>query len=105
LMYRIVAPSDELLRNITAAAGPLANVNKVLEIPPVMLHALDGFETVVVKFSTDIPCLTNWGQPFLIGPGSIHVAHTDHECISKVQIAQAVEIYVKMVKDLKNRKD
>ncbi|MSO21431.1 MAG: M20/M25/M40 family metallo-hydrolase [Acidobacteria bacterium] len=117
LMYRIVAPGDTLLAQVTEAAGTLAEVRRVLEIPPVKLGTIDGLadgmstsgvgtaaEGVIVKFSTDIPCLTNWGQPFLLGPGSIHVAHTDNEHIPKAQLAEAVDIYMKMVKLLKSRK-
>jgi acetylornithine deacetylase len=58
-------------------------------------------ETTVVAFATDIPALTAWGKPYLIGPGSIHVAHTDQERIAKAELMQAVEIYVNMVKHLK----
>ena len=64
---------------------------------------MDGMETAVVAFATDIPSLTAWGQPFLIGPGSIHVAHTENERISKAELMQAAEIYVNMVKKLKGR--
>jgi acetylornithine deacetylase len=105
LMYRIVAPTDELLAQITETVGALGTVRKVLEIPPVKLGKiaeLNGrIDTAVVRFSTDIPCLTNWGQPFLLGPGSIHVAHTENEHIPKAQLAEAVEIYMHMVKILK----
>ena len=101
LMYRLVGPGEPLLESIRVAAGNLAAVKKLLEIPPVKLSSMDGLETTVVAFATDIPSLSAWGQPFLIGPGSIHVAHTDHERIAKAELVQATEIYVKMVKKLK----
>ena len=101
LMYRLVGPGEPLLESIRVAAGNLAAVKKLLEIPPVNLSSMDGLETTVVAFATDIPSLSAWGQPFLIGPGSIHVAHTDHERIAKAELVQATEIYVKMVKKLK----
>jgi acetylornithine deacetylase len=108
LMYRTVAQPDALLQQIVDTVGAQASVRKVLEIPPVKLGTIAELEgridTAVVKFSTDIPCLTNWGQPFLFGPGSIHVAHTDNEFIPKAQLAEAVEIYMQMVKILKARK-
>ena len=62
---------------------------------------MDGIAPTVVAFATDIPSLTAWGQPYLIGPGSIHVAHTADERIAKSELMQAAEIYVKMVKKLK----
>ena len=102
VMYRLVGPGDELQQAVERVVGNLVTVKKVLEIPPVKLGRMDGLETVVVAFSTDIPALSNWGQPFLLGPGSVRVAHTDHERISKAELVQAVEIYVKMVRKLKD---
>jgi acetylornithine deacetylase len=62
---------------------------------------LDGLPTTVVAFTTDIPSFNGaWGQPFLIGPGSIHVAHTAEERISKTELTAAVEIYARMVRQL-----
>jgi acetylornithine deacetylase len=108
LMYRTVAQTDDMLRQITETVGKLAAVRRVLEIPPVKCGRIEELseqvETDVVKFATDIPNLTNWGAPFLFGPGSIHVAHTDNEHIPKAQLAEAVDIYMKMVKILKARK-
>lgn len=103
VMYRIVGPGKELQQAVERAVGHLVAVKKVLEIPPIRLGRMDGLETTVVAFSTDIPALSNWGQPFLLGPGSVRVAHTEHERISKAELMQAVEIYVKMVKKLKEQ--
>lgn len=101
VMYRLVSPADEVQQAVERAVGNLVEVKQILQIPPVRLGRLEGFETTVVAFCTDIPSLTNWGQPFLLGPGSIRVAHTEHERIAKAELLQAVEIYVKMVKKLK----
>ena len=101
VMYRVVRPADEIVEAVRRRVGELVTVQKVLEIPPVQLGRMDGLETTVVAFSTDIPALTNWGQPFLLGPGSVRVAHTENERIAKQELVQAVEIYVKMVKKLK----
>ena len=100
-MCRLVRPGHELFGRIKLAVGGLATVRKVLEIPPVKLGTMDGLETTVVAFATDIPSLTAWGQPFLIGPGSVQVAHTENERIAKAELVQAAEIYVNMVKTLK----
>ena len=101
LMYRLVASGDELFASIQAAVGDLASVTKVLQIPAVHLVGMDGIETTVVAFATDIPALPAWGQPFLLGPGSILVAHSENEYIAKSELMRAAEIYVKMVKKLK----
>ena len=67
---------------------------------PVRLMALDGFEQTIVRFTTDIPYLTNWGTPLLIGPGSILDAHTEHERVSKSDLVKAVEIYANLARRL-----
>ena len=66
--------------------------------------SLDGIETTVVAYTTDIPAFgTSWGQPFLFGPGTIHVAHTLEERVPKQQLLDAVELYQRMVQDLWKR--
>jgi len=102
LLYRLVGPTEELRRQIVETVGELAKVDFYLEIPFVRLRAVDGWPTMVAAFTTDIPALTNWGEPLLVGPGSIHVAHTDQERIPKDQLLEAVQIYKRMVKQLKN---
>lgn len=67
---------------------------------PVRLFALDGFEQMVARFTTDIPYLSTWGRALLIGPGSILVAHTDAEKIRKRELIEAVEIYFRLVQSL-----
>lgn len=64
---------------------------------PVRLFTVPGFDECVVRFTTDVPYLSKWGKPLLIGPGSIFVAHTDHERISKRELESAVDLYVKLV--------
>lgn len=100
LLYRLIAPADELRRQILAAVGDLAEVNFVLEIPFMRLHTLDGLPTLIAAFTTDIPALTRWGEPVLVGPGSIHVAHTEHEHIEKAQLTAAVDLYCTIAKRL-----
>ena len=100
LLYRLIGPTDELRREIERAVSGLAKVEFVLEIPFLRLRTLDGFPTMVAAFTTDIPALTNWGQPLLIGPGSIHVAHTEGEYIEKQQLSDAVDLYCSIAKKL-----
>ena len=100
LLYRLVGPSQELRQKIVAAVGDLARVEFTLEIPFVRLRTLDGLPSMVAAFTTDIPALSNWGQPLLIGPGSIHVAHTEGEYVEKKQLSDAVELYCSIAKKL-----
>jgi acetylornithine deacetylase len=100
LLIRLVGPSDNVRRQITAAAGDKAEANFILEIPFIELGTVPGIETMIAKFTTDIPALTNWGKPVLVGPGSIHVAHTDGEFIEKKQLTDAVDLYVQVARHL-----
>jgi acetylornithine deacetylase len=100
LFYRLVGPSDALRREITQAVGELAEVRFTRETPFLRLRTLEGLPTMVAAFTTDIPSLPNWGEPLLLGPGSIHVAHTEGEFVEKAQLAEAVEIYFAMAKKL-----
>ncbi len=100
LLYRLVGPSQELRRQILETAGSLVKVEVPLELPFLRLRTVDGLPTMIAAFTTDIPKLTNWGEPLLIGPGSIHVAHTDGEFIEKQQLAEAIDLYCAIAKRL-----
>lgn len=93
LLYRLIGPAENLREDIVAIVGDLVKVEFTLEIPAVRLRTFEGLPTMVAAFTTDIPALSNWGQPMLIGPGSIHVAHTEGEHVTKQQLHEAVEAY------------
>ena len=101
LFIRLVDDGHSTRAAVRQAAGAKAEVREVLTIPAVHLGSLPGFETTIVSYTTDIPAFGGaWGQPYLIGPGSIHVAHTLEERIPKAQILEAVQIYKRMVQQL-----
>jgi acetylornithine deacetylase len=100
LLVRLVGPSDEIRAAILRSCEGLCEVVFSLELPFVQMRALDGFNTMIAKFTTDVPSLTHWGEPFLIGPGSIHVAHTPDEKIAKRELHEAVELYVRLGRQL-----
>ncbi|HEY4011167.1 MAG TPA: M20/M25/M40 family metallo-hydrolase [Acidobacteriaceae bacterium] len=100
LLVRLVGPGKDVRDAILRAVDGRCEVVFSLELPFVEMRAIDGFETMVAKFTTDVPSLTNWGEPFLLGPGSIHVAHTPDERIRKAEILEAVELYVKLARRL-----
>ena len=93
LLYRLIGPTAALREEIVRTVGNLAKVDFTLEIPFVRLRTFEGLPTMVAAFTTDIPALSNWGQPLLIGPGSIHVAHTDGEHVDKKELLAAVDLY------------
>lgn len=100
LLYRLIGPTDKLRRDIQEAVAGLARADFVLEIPFVKLRTLDGVPTMIAAFTTDIPALTNWGEPLLLGPGSIHVAHTEGEYVEKKQLHEAVDLYCQVARQL-----
>jgi acetylornithine deacetylase len=105
IFIRLVGDSASTRQAIADAVRGRVECREVLEIPVVRLGAIDGFETTVVAYTTDIPAFGGkWGQPFLIGPGTIHVAHTLDERVPKRQLIDAVEIYQRMVEELWKRK-
>lgn len=100
ILVRLVGPGEEIRQAILKAVNGRCEVRFSLELPFVQMRALDGFETMVAKFTTDVPSLTNWGEPFLLGPGSIHVAHTPDERIAKRELLEAVDLYHTLAKRL-----
>jgi len=102
IMFRTVGDPAAIRAAVQrAATARAAEAREVLYHPALRLEPFDGLPTTVVAFATDIPVLQGvWGKPFLIGPGSIHVAHTAEEHIPKRQLTEAVEIYARMARQL-----
>jgi acetylornithine deacetylase len=102
---RTVGDTAELKRRIAATvhAVPGVRIAEIRETPAVHLGSLPGFETTIVKYTTDVPRLGSWGEPFLLGPGSIHVAHTPEERVSKRHLMDTVRHYKDMVHQLLKR--
>jgi acetylornithine deacetylase len=100
VLVRLVGDSAPVRAALIAACEGLAEVDFTLEIPFVRLRAVEGLPTMIAKFTTDIPQLSNWGEPLLLGPGSIHVAHTPFEKLAKKELLEAVELYIRVAKQL-----
>lgn len=100
LQIRLATEADGVKHILEEAVAGRATLEYISAHDPVRLHAVEGFEECVVRFTTDIPYLTNWGKPLLLGPGSILDAHTDHERVEKSELLRAVELYIKLVEGL-----
>lgn len=92
LVFRTVGDGAEVIRALDVVRG-IVDIETVVDIPAVRMYTEPGFETAVFPFTTDVPLLTNWGRPILMGPGSIHVAHTDHEHLAIDELAAAIDLY------------
>ena len=100
ILIRLVGPSEETKRAILATVGDRADVDFSLDLPFVRMRKMDNLPTMIASFTTDIPMLTAWGEPLLLGPGSIHVAHTPNEKIAKKELLEAVNLYVTLATSL-----
>ena len=101
IMVRLVGDAAPTREAFTRAVGKRAELVEILSLPPIRFATVDGMPTTVVSFTTDVPVFgKTWGEPLLLGPGSIHVAHTSEERISKRELSDAVEMYANVVKKL-----
>ena len=100
ILVRTVGPSNVVKDAITRVVAGRCEVSFSLDLACVRMRKLGNLPTMVAKFATDIPQLTNWGEPFLLGPGSIHVAHTPNERISKKELLECVDLYVDLATEL-----
>lgn len=101
ILVRLVGDPAPLREAFARLAGERVQVKEILCIPPMRFQNVDGMPTTVVSFTTDVPVFgTSWGKPLLLGPGSIHVAHTVEERISKRDLLEAVEMYANVVRTL-----
>jgi acetylornithine deacetylase len=102
LMFRTVS-NAAAVRHAMTPLETLVQVEQLIEVPPVRLTTVPGFETAVFPYSTDIPFLDRWGQPLLFGPGSIHTAHTADEFIDLTDLQAAVGAYTAIARSLLDR--
>ncbi|HYL84459.1 MAG TPA: M20/M25/M40 family metallo-hydrolase [Candidatus Angelobacter sp.] len=101
VMFRTVGEPCGIRQAVASAVAGRAEAREVLHTPAIRLNHFEGLPTTVVAFTTDIPTFDGaWGEPFLIGPGNIHVAHTAEERIAKKELSEAVEIYARMTAQL-----
>lgn len=99
LMARLVTPAEDIFAILERwAATGRGTLERGVTVPAVHLSPIDGFTTSVAAFATDLPSLTNWGEPYLFGPGSVHVAHTDNEHVSVAELEAAVDGYVRLAR-------
>jgi acetylornithine deacetylase len=101
VLIRLVDDGEATRQAVHSAAEGRAEIRDILSIPAAHFRSLPGFETTVVAYTTDIPAFAGaWGEPFLIGPGSIHAAHTAEERVEKRQLTEAVSLYKSLVQQL-----
>lgn len=100
IMIRTIEPRPATDAKMRALIGDRATMNVLGGTNPHIMHVVDGFETTVVSFGSDVPYLGNLGKPLLIGPGSILDAHTANEKILKQELIEGVALYERLVRKL-----
>ena len=103
IIFRSVAGHDQLRAALARAVQGRADIEEVLEVPVAHFHVEEGFDRAVFSYTTDIPFLGSWGTPLLVGPGSIHVAHTDHEHVAVAELKRGVDVYATLARKLLGR--
>lgn len=100
LVVRLVGPAEPIRAAIRGAAGPDVSVTFPLEVPVLRSPSVAGWEETTVAYASDLPLLTEWGTSYQLGPGTIHVAHTDHEQVVIEELREGVERYVALARTL-----
>jgi acetylornithine deacetylase len=100
LQIRLVSEAGPVKKILETAIAGRAVVDYLSEHEPVRLLKVERFQQCVVRFTTDIPYLSEWGAPLLLGPGSILNAHTEHESVLKQELIEAVDMYARLVRVL-----
>ena len=101
IMIRLVNDPASTKAAVVAACEGLADANEILCIPAIHLESVPGIPTTVVAYTTDIPAFDGqWGKPLLLGPGTIHVAHTSEERVPKRELVGAIALYQHLVQSL-----
>lgn len=103
ILFRLTTDAATIKSALEALVANRASVEYISTTPPVRMHAVEGFASSVVRFTTDVPHLGNWGMPLLLGPGSILDAHTSHERVAKSELLEAVGLYVGLAEKLAGR--
>lgn len=100
LMVRLVGSAEPIRDAIVTAVGDRVAVDFPLEIPILRAPSLPGYEQLTVAYGSDLPFFAAWGTGYQLGPGTIHLAHTNRESISKQELADAVTQYVELARTL-----
>ena len=93
VLFRTGLPMEELLSRVRAGSKGVQ-----IEVPyrsePILFRVpVNQPEGEIVSFACDLPLLPAWGEPILVGPGSILEAHTAEEKVDLAQIEEAVRVY------------
>ncbi|KAJ4328720.1 hypothetical protein N0V84_000719 [Fusarium piperis] len=96
---RVAAGTPDEVRDLIRGAVLESDANLEVEfstygIGPVPIdHDIDGFDTIILSYGTDIPNLKGSHKRYLYGPGTILNAHSAHEFLTVSDLEEAVRGY------------
>lgn len=93
VLFRTVSSTAPLLERIRSLCGPHVEVEVPAANDPVFFDPPPGVETTTVAFNTDASYLNPIAPVWLVGPGDIEVAHSDHEHIVMTELERGVDLY------------
>jgi acetylornithine deacetylase len=99
LLFRTVGEGGAVRKALEVVEG-IVSVEHLYDVAPTHFHTVDGFESAAFSYTTDVPLLTRWGRPLLLGPGSIHVAHTDDEHVAIDELHEGIARYAALARRL-----
>lgn len=100
VLIRLGAPSAQVLAAVQPLLGPELEFEITSRAEPHPILVPEGQQGEVVRFGSDVPYLQRIGTPLLVGPGSIHDAHTAGEKVKKADLLAAVELYTQITRAL-----
>lgn len=99
LLFRCVSDTEEIIATIKDLVDAPVEVTGVVHNDPVFFklpEPADEFEVCTVPFNTDATYLSELAPIWLVGPGDIEVAHSDHEYISLESLAEGIDLCEKL---------
>ena len=102
VLFRTGIAVDHVLGEVRRAASGRAEVSVPYRSEPVSFRIPRGRagDAPVVSFACDLPLLDRWGEPILVGPGSIAYAHAADERVALSEVEAAAGLYAELARGL-----
>ncbi len=93
ILIRAVSAVEPMMQRITEICGDTVVVQYPASNDPVFFDPPKDVETCVVPFNTDATYLKTLAPVWLVGPGDISTAHSDHEHIVVAELLTGIDLY------------
>ena len=105
ILFRTGVAVDRVLEGLAPIAQNRVTLSVSYRSEPALFRCPRGRRGEVVSFACDLPLLPSWGEPILVGPGSILDAHTAGEKVDLAEVEAAVPLYVELARGLLERRE